>query len=383
MVVTVLERSDPGVLRALICAGPQAGQPAVEEYLYALDCYAQENGLTLAGRAKWQPAGTAGALEVSCCLLPPVQLPPYKGLRVEYPAPAVPDQTERQLDTLRAQHSTQTETFEAAQPGDVVEVDYDAALDDGFRFGGSLCRGGRFVLGDGQQPAELSRCLAGLCPGQGFTCRVVLPAAYPDRRAAGKAAVYTGTLRRVFRQVVPAADDAFAQELGFPGIQALRGQLAASQQKAAENRGRRAAGQRLLKQLADQAQLELPALAVELEAERSLRQLYQRLQKSHITLQQHLARLRKTEQALHDDLRRYAGQDLRERIVFLAIAQAEGLTVTDDELARAAGAAARQGIQRPDRMQLRQRLTAQKASELVLDHTEFIPMASPPERISL
>lgn len=377
-----LEDPGAGILHALVCA-ETGGCPAVEEALYAVDCRACAAGYFLAGRPQWKPAaGPDGgpALEVAVSLLPPVWPGQYKGLRAEYTLPpADPEAARRQLEALRRRQAVQAETDQAAAPGDLVEVDYDAALEDGLRFSGSLCRGGRFVLGGGGQPAELSRCLQGLCPGQKFACTAVLPADYPDRRAAGKTAHYAGTLRRVFRQTLPPADDAFARTQGFETLAALQERLAARQRQSDEDAARRAAGQRVLAQITARAQLELPPLAVEAETDWQLRQLNARLEKSRIPLQQHLKRLRKTEQQLQDDLRRYAAGDLRSRLVLLAVARAEGLAPTGEELAQAARVAVQHGIRRPDRMQLRQKLCAQKASDFILAQTVFVPVPAPQE----
>lgn len=377
-----LEDPRAGVLRALACM-EGGDDPSVEEALYAVDQAACAAGLFLAGRPQYKPvSGPDGspALEVAVSLLPTVRLGRYKGLRAEYRVPpADPEAARRQLEALRRRQAVLAETDQPAAPGDLVEVDYDAALEDGFRFSGSLCRGGRFVLGGGDWPAELSRCLQGLCPGQKFACTAVLPAGYPDRRAAGKAARYTGTLRRVFRRTLPPADDAFARARGCGTLAALQAQLAARQREKDEASARRAAGQRLLAQITAQAQLELPALAVETEADWQLRQLNARLEKSRIPLQQHLGRLRKTEPQLRDDLRRYAAGDLRARLVLLAVARAEGLAPTGEELAEAARTAVRHGIRRPDRMQLRQKLCAGKASDFILAQTVFVPVPAPQE----
>lgn len=355
----------------------------MEEALYAVDCEARSAGLFPAGRTQWKPAaGPSGepALEVSVCMLPSVTLGQYMGLTAEYRLPSVASgEIDRQLEALRRQHAIRCETDRAAAPGDLVEVDYDAELEDGFRFSGSLCRGGRFVLGEGSQPAQLSRCLQGLCPGQNFACTVPLPAGYPDKRAAGKTARYAGTLRRVFRQTLPQADDAFARMLGYGTLAELREQLAARQQQAAETLARRTAGQRVLAQVTAGAEMELPPPALDAEVGWQLLQLNARLEKSRIPLQLHLQRLRKTERQLHGDLRRHAVQELHDRFALLAVARAEGLAPTEAELEQAVHAAVQHGVVRPDRMQLRQKLCAQKAADFILAHTVFVPVPAQQE----
>lgn len=134
---------------------------------------------------------------------------------------------------------------------------------------------------------------------------------------------------------------------------------------------RRMAAGRLVEQVVQQAVLTVPLFAVDTENEAQWRLLQGRLEKSHITLPQHLARLRQSEDAFRAKLRGYSEQDMRKRMVLLAVARAEGMTVTDGELQAAVLDAQRHGIRRPDRMQLRQKLLTQKAAARILEQAEL------------
>lgn len=140
----------------------------------------------------------------------------------------------------------------------------------------------------------------------------------------------------------------------------------------AEGPNRRVAEQRLLKGLCAASRLEVPELALDLEVGYQFRQLERRLQKSGITMEQHVKRLRKTEAELWQDLARYAQSQLHDRFALLAIACDEGLDVTEQELSAAAQRAVQtHRLRSVDRMQLRQYLCVQKASAYVLRNTEF------------
>ena len=112
-------------------------------------------------------------------------------------------------------------------------------------------------------------------------------------------------------------------------------------------------------------ELEVPAFAVETEAGFQLQQLNRRLEKSHITLEQHLNRLQTNEQAFYKKIHGYARQDLQLRCALLAIARAEGFAVTEQALAEAVRRAKSRGARQPDRMQLRQQLLVQQAVDFI------------------
>lgn len=126
--------------------------------------------------------------------------------------------------------------------------------------------------------------------------------------------------------------------------------------------------------------LQVPEFAVETEAEFQRRQLYARLEKSHITLQQHLARLRTGEQAFFEKLRGYARQDMQQRCALLAIARAEGFTVTPEQLDAAVRMARTRGVKQPDRMQLRQQLLVQQVTEYVWQNVTVLAAAAQEEQ---
>ena len=130
---------------------------------------------------------------------------------------------------------------------------------------------------------------------------------------------------------------------------------------------------RAAEQAARACELEVPALAIDLEVDWQWRQLERRLKTNHITLQQHLDRLRTTPDRFSSKLRGYAQQDLHLRCALLAIACTEGFTVTDEKLAAAVRQAQLRGIRQPDRMQLRQQLLVQQAVDLIWQNTTVLP----------
>lgn len=174
-------------------------------------------------------------------------------------------------------------------------------------------------------------------------------------------------MKKIVHQTISALNDAFAQSLGLNDLEELRerSKKAFLQQEALA--ARRIISQRALHEFCGEAKLVLPKLAVQLESEYQWKQLEGRLQKSGVSLESHLRRLRKTREELDASLKRHAEEDIRMRAVFLGVARQENLTVTELELAAAEKAAlqGRTGVQ-IDRMQLRQRLCVEKGMNSVV-----------------
>lgn len=344
------------------------------DVLDALDRHARENGIWLLGRAALQRNGDQ--IRGQLCALPCLELPALEGRRVAYHLQQpTEEQLTQQMHALAQTRMISSEDDEPARPGDLVHLDFDAALEDETRFSCSMGRGGSYHLAPGEDlPEGVWQAVVGKKAGDAFTCTVRLPYTFWDKRAAGKTAVYTGTVKRVVHQILPPLDDALAQSFGQADLAALRQQMRshflAQETKAAQQ----VATQRVLHALCDETTVELPPLAVELEAEYQWRQLEGRLEKSRISLESHLRRLRKTRQELDASIRTHAEQDLKLRAVFLAVARQEGLTVTQPELdaALAAATQGRTGVQ-IDRMQLRQRLYVEKGMRYVTERLTLTP----------
>ena len=348
------------------------------QVLDTLDRQAREKGIWLLGRAALRREGRK--VGVQTCTLPAMELPSLEGrtaaYRLKQPTEA---QVEQQLQALAQTRMISTEDDQPARAGDLAALDFDAVLEDGTRFSGSMGRNGTYRLAPGGDlPDGVWQAVVGKKAGESFTCKVQLPHAYEDKRAAGKTAAYTGTVKKIVHQTMPTLDDAFAQSFGQKDLPTLREQLKSKFMEQETKAAKRIVAQRALHALCDETAVDLPTLAVELEAEYQWRQLEGRLEKSGISLESHLRRLRKTREELDASIRAHAAEDLKLRAVFLAVARQEGLTVTDAETEAAVKAAAqgRAGVQ-IDRMQLRQRLYVEKGMRYVMERLTLTPAAQP------
>ena len=349
-------------------------EPSTVQVLEFVDCQAGIEKIWLLGRATLKRE--ENRVLVRTCVLPAMELPQLEGRTAEYRLKQPTDaQIEQQLQALAQTRMETSEDDKPARAGDLITLDFDAELEDGTRFSGSMGRDGRYHLAVGEElPEGVWQAVVGKKAGDGFQCRVQLPYTYEDKRAAGKNAVYTGWVKKIVHQRMPELKDTFAQSFGQENMSALRAIIRDSFLEQEAGEARRIISHRMLHALSDETIVELPQLAVELEAEYQWRQLENRLEKSGISLESHLRRLHKTREKLDASIRAHAAEDMKLRAVFLAVARQEGLTVSDAETEAAARAATRglAGAQ-IDRMQLRQRLCVEKGMRYVTERMALKP----------
>lgn len=349
-------------------------EPSTVQVLEFVDCQAGIEKIWLLGRATLKRE--ENRVLVRTCVLPAMELPQLEGRTAEYRLKQPTDaQIEQQLQALAQTRMETSEDDKPARAGDLVTLDFDAELEDGTRFSGSMGRDGRYHLAVGEElPEGVWQAVVGKKAGDGFQCRVQLPYTYEDKRAAGKNVVYTGRVKKIVHQRIPMLNDAFAQSFGQENMTSLRAMIRKRFLEQEAGTARRIVSQRMLHALCDETIVVLPQLAVELEAEYRWRQLENRLEKSVISLDSHLHRLHKTREELDASIRVHAAEDMKLRAVFLAVSRQEGLTVSDAETEAAVRATTqgRAGAQ-IDRMQLRQRLCVEKGMRYVTERMALKP----------
>ena len=100
--------------------------------------------------------------------------------------------------------------------------------------------------------------------------------------------------------------------------------------------------ERLLDQMREEVDLKLPADLIEAEADAVLHRFAHRLEARKATIEQYLAATGQSAEMLVADARTQAVLNLRTRLLLEAVARAEGLEVSDEDLAAAVDALAQE-----------------------------------------
>lgn len=143
-----------------------------------------------------------------------VKLGEYKNLTVTYPKAEVTDDDVEMYILEQVDENTKYNEMadRAAQEGDCVNIDYTGTL-DGEEFEGGSDTGYDLILGNGEFLEEFENGLIGKKAGQKVTVPVTFPEDYDDEELAGKKAEFAITLNSVSEVVVPEYNDAFVKEI--------------------------------------------------------------------------------------------------------------------------------------------------------------------------
>lgn len=317
---------------------------------------------------------------------PAAKLGEYKGLEVGRAEKEVPDEiVDREIERVREGFARLDPVERAAAEGDSVLIDFEGMI-DGVAFEGGKADDYLLSLGSGQLIEGFEEQLRGAGAGDERKVEVSFPADYHAENLAGKDAVFAVTVKEVREKVLPELDDEFASEASeFDTLEELRGDIREKVGAALESRAEEDFRVAAIDAAVNAATVDVPADLVTARAgerwERMERQLAGRGMDPNAFLQMQ----GKTREELIEESKPDAERELKREAVVTAIAEAEGIEVSEEELLEALEHSAeherttaaklleRLRANGRDAM-VREDIRARKAIELVAEQAKPIPL---------
>jgi len=318
---------------------------------------------------------------------PVVQVPGYAGLQITLERPeATDEEIDRQIDRLRANAASLEEVSRPAKDGDVLTIDLGMTPSQGEP---SNLTDVSYTLGSNEFGVEdLDVQLQGARIGD-----ILKFSASP---AEGRTVSFQVLVKAVRTQVLPDVTDEWAsQESEFDTVEALRDDLRTRITAVKRLQAGLALRERALAALVDLVTDDAPAPLVEGEVERLLHDLGHRLEAQGATFEQYLQATGQEPQAFLDDLRARAVPQVKADLALRALAEAEDLEVSeedmDNEIARIAQevgqspAQIRRNLVSADQLPaVRSDLRKAKALAWLLEHVDVVdPEGQPIDRADL
>jgi trigger factor len=161
----------------------------------------------------------------------------------------------------------------AAETGDQVVMDFVGRI-DGEAFEGGSAEDFPLVLGSGSFIPGFEDQLVGATAGEAREVAVTFPESYGAKNLAGRAAVFSCTVKEVRGASAAAIDDALAQKFGLDTLEALKAQVRERLAEEYRSASRALLKRRLLDALDAAASFELPDSLVTAEAQQVAHQLW-------------------------------------------------------------------------------------------------------------
>jgi trigger factor len=259
---------------------------------------------------------------------PAITLGTYTGLAVEHtPKPFAESEVDEALVALQEQHAEYRSVERAADPGDLVIVDYTLTPE------GQEPRsetGYGFIVGSGNVLPELEEAVIGLAAGGSRPARVRFPDDHRSEALRGTAADATVTVTEVKEKVLPALDDEFAKTVGgsFETLEALRAEIRTGLQARREAENRRALETAVLDAVMAGHDFEVPEALILRQVGHQIEHAREHMRRQGVDPD----RVPWDYKKLLEDLRPGAQKAVKRALLIEAIAEKEGLAAADADV---------------------------------------------------
>jgi trigger factor len=317
---------------------------------------------------------------------PAARLGEYTGLEVGRAEREAPEEiVDREIERIREGFAKLEPVERPAGEGDVLLIDFEGLIDEQ-AFEGGKAEDYLLELGSGQLIEGFEQQLSGASAGERREVKVTFPDDYQAEQLAGKEAVFNVEVKEVREKVLPELDDDFASEASeFDTLDELRADIRERVAQVVDERLEQDFRVAAIDAAVDNATVEVPDDLVTARAterwERAERQLASRGMSPDAYLQMQ----GKTREEIIDESRPDAERELRREAVLAAIAEEEGIEVSEEEMVEALAHTAEHERTTPEKLLKRLRengrdalvredLRTRKAIDVVAEAATPIPL---------
>lgn len=271
-----------------------------------------------------------------CPIAPEAKLGEWKNLGIKKEEVSVADDEVEAVLKQMAQAKAENVLVEdkPAENGNQVDIDF-TGLKDGVAFEGGSAQGQTLVLGSGTFIPGFEEQIVGMSTGEEKDINVTFPEDYHAADLAGQPVVFKVKVNEIYETKLPEFNDEFAKEAKDYDVEtidalreAIKANLLAQKQEKADD----AYFEALLNTASENAEVEVPQVMVDDEAERMLQMQANQFKQYGIDFESYLKMAGTTLEAAKDQAKEQAESRVRSALVLQAIADAENVVVTDEEV---------------------------------------------------
>ena len=254
---------------------------------------------------------------------PEFELGQYKGIEVAKVDYNVTDEeVDAKLNELQERASRLVDSDKEIENGDTANIDFEG-FKDGVAFEGGKAEGHNLVIGSGSFIPGFEDQLVGKKAGEEVDVNVTFPADYHAEELAGAPVVFKVKVNAVKVKELPELNDEFAQDTTeFETLAELKADLKA---KGEERNA-------VVDAVVANTEIEVPETMVNAQIDSSIMELNYSLQYQGFSVEQLLEMTGKSMQELRDEKKEDAEKSVKASLVIDAIAKAENVEVTEEEV---------------------------------------------------
>lgn len=272
--------------------------------------------------------------EALVAVKPEVTLGQYKEIAVEKAIVEVTeDEIEEELKKAQAQQAREVKIEDRPiKEGDTITLNYAGTI-DGVPFDGGTATSQQLEIGSHSFIDTFEDQLVGLNIGDEKDVEVTFPEEYHAPELAGKPAVFHCEILGISEKVLPAIDDDFAMDTTeFDSLEEYKADIKAKLAEAKEEQAKNAMQNELIEKVIENAEMDIPEAMIDSQVEQMVDEFKQRVSYQGITFEQYMQFTGQDIDALKESMRPDAVKRIQSSLVLAAVAKAESIEATDEDL---------------------------------------------------
>lgn len=259
----------------------------------------------------------------------------YKGLAAEKVEATVCDhEIDAEIEKTRKRNSRMlTVEGRAAENGDTAVIDFEG-FRDGVAFEGGKGEKYSLTLGSHSFIPGFEEAIVGHSAGEEFDITVTFPEDYGEPTLAGKETVFKIKIHELKKEELPEVNDDFVKEVSetLNTVDEYRADIASKITERKQKADDKAFEEKVLDALLAETEVEIPACMIDEEVDNDINDYDYKLRSQGGNLEMYLQYTGQTEENLRKTLRNGAERRVKVRLAVDAVAKAEGIVATAEEI---------------------------------------------------
>lgn len=265
---------------------------------------------------------------------PEVELGEYKGLEVKKPVYEVEDaEVEKQIKDMQEKNARMEAKEDGkVEKGDIAVIDFKGYI-DGTAFEGGEGHDYPLEIGSGSFIDNFEDQLIGLAVGDKKEVNVTFPENYGKEELNGKPAMFEVEVKSIKVKELPELDDEFAKEVAaVESLDELKENLKKTLEKNNADKAEREFEEAVITAVIENAKMDVPEVMIEKEIDAMMKDLEGRLQYQGLSLDQYMEFTGNTVEKMREFMKENAERKVKADLVLDAVAKAENIEATDEEI---------------------------------------------------
>lgn len=277
--------------------------------------------------------GKGFTVTINVTVMPEFTVKDYKGVKVTQVVHNITDEDiNKELEALQQRNSRMVLVDRPAQNGDTVLIDYAGFVGDD-QFEGGTAERQPLALGSNTFIPGFEEQLVGAAAGEERDVKVTFPEEYHSADLAGKEAIFKCKVHEIKEMEKPELNDEFAKDVSeFDTLEELKKDSKEKLEKTAASKAEYETKNAVLEKVYEANVIDIPEVMVEDQIDEMMQEFDQQLRYQGLDLQKYFEYLQKEPKEFRGELRADAYKKVKTRLIVEAVANAEKMEATDEDV---------------------------------------------------